>query len=111
MTIVLGQMLNRLGSLSLKIKVPFKPVMSTEHGFIMRRGILPADAYDYASKIPHNSVRNDNRIDQHHWQAGRRPIVVVTDDNILLKPLVESNKTKLSKGLTAIRKKSGTRKQ
>lgn len=43
--------------------------------------------------------------DAHCWQAGTRLEVQDTGDGILLRPLVEPNKTDLSKGLAAIRKR------
>ena len=43
--------------------------------------------------------------DQHRWHAGTRLVVEDTGDGILLKPLVDANKTALSKGLAAIRKR------
>jgi|GEM_PF-7121554 len=36
-----------------------KPVIPTEHSFIVRRGILSVMPYYNASKIPLKSVRND----------------------------------------------------
>ena len=43
--------------------------------------------------------------DAHRWHTGTRLEVLETAEGILLKPLVEANKTALTTGLAAIRKR------